>query len=425
MPIDRPTVYQVTQLSPETVAGTPVAASKRLLDLQTVARPNDPVPVYRPMGSRAPTTSLAQKSWVSGQITGEIGYQSLAYILSSLFLTVSPSTPSGATAQRLWSFKPSTFAPDVYKTYTMEQGSSAGAESWAYAFINTMGLTFNRTTAGLTADIMAQRMNEQITMTGSPTDIPALPVDPRAPTLYMGSSTTTNKVTTLAIAGATGTYVLTFDGLSTGAIAVGASTATVQAALQGLANIGANNVTVTGTPGTSYTITWTGALAGVDVSLLTISGFTGGPPTITNTTPGGLTKLTRASSFGLTIPAVYQEQFTLNASDPSFSYLVQIGLEPTASLVLEHDSAAAAFMTDLRARTTKYLRLVAFGSAVETLSSIPYLNAMVLTMPFRFTESDRSDVDGAWSSTYTLGSLYDSTFAGFIQVDLYNGLSAL
>jgi hypothetical protein len=54
-------------------------------------------------------------------MSGQIGYQSFAYVLSSLLLTASPSTPSGATAQRLWSFKPSTFAPDVYKTYTIEQ----------------------------------------------------------------------------------------------------------------------------------------------------------------------------------------------------------------------------------------------------------------------------------------------------------------
>lgn len=358
-------------------------------------------------------------------MSGQIGYQSFAYVLSSLLLTASPSTPSGATLQRLWSFKPATFAPDVYKTYTIEQGSSAGAEKFSYATMNTLGMTFNRTTADLTSDLMGQVLTEQITMTGSPTDVPALPVDPRAPSVYVGTTFSVNKVTTLAINGATGTYVLTYDGLSTSAIAVGATTAAVQAALQALTNIGANNVTVTGTPGTSYTITWTGALAGVDVSLLTISGFTGGPPTITNTTPGGLTKLTRAASLSLTIPDVYGEHFTLNATDPSFSYLTQNGFDPTISLVLEHDSAAAAFMTSLRARTTLYLRLVAFGSAVETLTSIPYLNALVMTCPFRFTESDRSDVDGAWSSTYTLAPIYDSTFAGWIQFDLYNGLASL
>lgn len=422
---DRPAVYSITQLGVETVAGSPVATTKRLLDLQTVARPNVPVPVYRPMGARVATTSRAQKEFVSGQFTGQVGYQSLAYILSSLFLTASPSTPSGATAQRLWSFKPSTFAPDVYKTFTVERGSSAGAESWAFSFINTLGLTFNRTTADLTADLMGQRMLEQITMTGGPTDVPALPVDPRAPSVYVGSAFNTSQVQTLLIAGATGTYVLTYDQQSTAPIAVGATTATVQAALQALPNIGANNVTVAGTPGTSYTITGAGMLAGVSMSLMTLSAFTGGPPTISITTPAGLQKLTRGSSFGLTIPAVYQEQFTLNASDPSYSYLVQIGFDPTASLVLEHDSASAAFMTDLRARTTKYFRLVAFGSAVETLISIPYLNALVITMPFRFTDRDQGEVDGVESATYSLGSLYDTTFAGFLQFDLYNGLAAL
>jgi hypothetical protein len=323
-------------------------------------------------------------------MSGQIGYQSFAYVLSSLLLTASPSTPSGATAQRLWSFKPSTFAPDVYKTYTIEQGSSAGAERFSFGFMNSLGLTFNRTTADLTSDLMGQTLTEQITMTGAPTDIPALPVDPRAPSVYVGSAT-----------------------------------AAVQAALQALPNIGANNVTVAGTPGTSYTITGAGMLAGVDMSLMTLSGFTGGPPTISITTAAGLTKLTRASSLGVTIPAPYGEHFTLNATDTSFSYLTQNGMDPTLSLVLEHDSAAAAFMTSLRARTTLFLRLVAFGSAVETLIGIPYLNSLVMTVPFRFTESDRSDVDGAWSSTYTLAPIYNTTFVGWMQFDLTNGLASL
>lgn len=361
-------------------------------------------------------------------MSGQIGYQSFAYVLSSLLLTASPSVPSGATLQRLWSFKPSTFAPDVYKTYTIEQGSSAGAEKFSFAFVNSLGLTFNRTTADLTSDLMGQTLTEQITMTGSPTDIPALPVDPRAPSLYVGSATGTSQVQTLLIAGATGTYILTYDGQSTAPIAVGATTATVQTALQTLSNIGANNVTVAGTPGTSYTITGAGMLAGVDMSLMTLSGFTGGPPTISITTAAGLTKLTRAASLGLTIPAPYGEHFTLNATDTSFSYLTQNGMDPTLSLVLEHDSAAAAFMTSLRARTTLFLRLVAFGSAVEIIpptTGVPYLNSLVITVPFRFTESDRSDVDGAWSSTYTLAPIYNTTFAGWIQFDLTNGLASL
>jgi hypothetical protein len=377
------------------------------------------------MGSVAPVTNLAQKEWTSGSLTGEIGYQSLCYLLASVLKTVTPSTPAGATLQRLWSYKPANFAPDAFSTFTMEKGSTAGAERTAYTVFNNLGMTINRTTAEITSDILGQAMAESITMTGSPTDIPALPADPRSFSVYLGNTFSVSAVQTLAINAATGTYVLTYDGLSTTAIAVGATTAAVETALSILPNIGANNVTVTGTPGTSYTITFSGALAGVQVSPITISAFTGGPPTITQTTQGGLTKLLRDSSVGLTIPDRYNPQFTVNQSDPSFSYLTQNGIEPTGTLVLEHDSVSAALMADLRARTTKYLRLVSLGPTVETVATEPYLNSLVITAPVRLTESDRSDVDGAWSSTYSLGLIYDPTFAGFLQVDITNGLAAL
>lgn len=55
-----------------------------------------------------------------------------------------------------------------------------------------------------------------------------------------------------------GTYTLTFGAQTTTPLAHNASTATVQAALAALTNIGAGNVTVTGTP-TSYTVTFSAA----------------------------------------------------------------------------------------------------------------------------------------------------------------------
>jgi hypothetical protein len=397
-----------------------------MLDIQVNARPNTPVPTYRPMGSVAPTTSLAQKEWSSAALDNSVqGYASLPYVLSSLLKISAPSTPSGATLQRLWTFLPANFAPDTYQTYTVERGSSAGAERFQYGLFNSATFRWTRTEATLAGTLIGTALTESITMTGSPTDIPASPVDPRAPSVFVGNTFSVSEVQTLAIAGATGTYVLTFDGVSTAPIAVAATTAAVQAALQGLSTIGANNVTVTGTPGTSYTITFGGALAGVDVSTLVLSAFTGGPPTITVTTPGGMTKLSRVSSLDLTIPDRYVPGFTLNASDPSYSFVVQQGIDPTASMVLEHDSASAALMADLRNRTTKYCKIVCFGPAVETLISIPYLSSLAITFPFRFLEADRGDVDAVYASTYGLGLVYDTTFGGWIKFEITNGQSAL
>ena len=77
-----------------------------------------------------------------------------------------------------------------------------------------------------------------------------------------------------------GTFTLTYDGQTTGAIAYNASAATVDTALEALSNIGAGDVTCTGgsLPGTPITITFGGALANTNVPLITatVSSLTGG-----------------------------------------------------------------------------------------------------------------------------------------------------
>jgi flagellar hook protein FlgE len=103
-----------------------------------------------------------------------------------------------------------------------------------------------------------------------------------------------NETQTVSIAGAPtgGTFTLTYDGQTTAAIAWNASSADVNTALEALSNIGAGNVTSTGgaLPGTAVAVEFTGALAGQDVSLMTIdtTNLTGGAPvgSVAETTTG-------------------------------------------------------------------------------------------------------------------------------------------
>jgi hypothetical protein len=106
------------------------------------------------------------------------------------------------------------------------------------------------------------------------------------------SSTNTNEVQTATISGAPtgGTFTLTFNGQTTSALAYNATGATVQTAFLLLSSVGAGNATVTGSAGGPYVITFTGALAGQDVSAVAASGaFTGGTSpgiAVVTTTPG-------------------------------------------------------------------------------------------------------------------------------------------
>jgi len=83
------------------------------------------------------------------------------------------------------------------------------------------------------------------------------------------------QVVTLAGLGAPDTFTLTFNGETTNDIADDATAATVKTELEGLANIGAGNVDVTGNAGGPYTVEFKGTLAKRDVSLITGVATTG------------------------------------------------------------------------------------------------------------------------------------------------------
>lgn len=92
-----------------------------------------------------------------------------------------------------------------------------------------------------------------------------------------------------------GTFTLTYDGQTTGAIAFNAAASAVKTALEALPNIEADDVLVAGGPGKSgggspYYITFQGTLAEQDVAEVTADGanLTGGgaSATVGTVTPG-------------------------------------------------------------------------------------------------------------------------------------------
>lgn len=93
----------------------------------------------------------------------------------------------------------------------------------------------------------------------------------------------TNEVQTVTLANATGgTFTLTFNGQTTSALAYDAPASAVQTALRALSNIGDSDVSVSGSAGGPYTVTFTGALGSQNVATMSASGgsLTGSSPTV-------------------------------------------------------------------------------------------------------------------------------------------------
>lgn len=91
-----------------------------------------------------------------------------------------------------------------------------------------------------------------------------------------------NEVQTVTVDATGGTFTLTFSGQTTSAIAENASAATVLAALEALSNIAPGDVTVTGSAGGPYTVTFKGVYANTNVPLMTANAgsLTGGASTV-------------------------------------------------------------------------------------------------------------------------------------------------
>ena len=109
----------------------------------------------------------------------------------------------------------------------------------------------------------------------------------RLPHLYMWHHQLNDEVQRVIVRASGGTFTLSFDGASTGALPAGASAAEVAAALGSLSSVGGvgGTVEVTGGPGddagsSPYLVTFGGALGGRDVALMTTDGtlLTGSAP---------------------------------------------------------------------------------------------------------------------------------------------------
>lgn len=103
-----------------------------------------------------------------------------------------------------------------------------------------------------------------------------------------------DEVVTITVTGSPtgGNFTLTFEGDETANIAYNASATVVRQRLEELDSIGVGNVTVTGSAGGPWVITFVGDLAATDVGTVTVddTGLTGGTSPEVNavvTTPGG------------------------------------------------------------------------------------------------------------------------------------------
>jgi len=234
---------------------------------------------------------------------------------------------------------------------------------------------------------------------------------------------------TLTIKAAGGTFTLIFQGKTTTPLPYNSSAATVKSALEALSTIGAGNVNVTNGPGsesgsTPYNLTFTGALAGTEVSKITPDPTNLLAPTETETatvtglhpnsdyrfrvvTNKGSTAATEVTSFPLFFktvapPPVISDVGAIQVNDTSMrlvgtidprntttGYVFQYGTTPalgssTAPLAIGTGTkpiTVSQVLTGLAADTTYYFRLLATNQIGTTTSATSSAHTRAVPFP--------------------------------------------
>lgn len=432
MPNERATIFEITQIGPESTLGTAVAATRRLQSLQVVPSIKSKTNPFAPQGYKYPGALSVDQEWTEAKVAGILDPAALIYPLAGLFGTVTPVTPTGGTQTRDWVWNPSTSNPETGKTFTIEAGSSVRAAQIPAGLFTGFGATYTREEVKVEGDLIGQRYVDNFTLTAQPSEVQLLTIT--------GSPTG-------------GTFTLTFNGQTTAGIAYNAAAAAVQTALQALTNVGTGNLTCSGgpLPGSTVTFTFAGALAGQHQSLITanLAGLTGGSPayTITETTPGGMevlaqpvfptyvtvyadstanalgtTALTRPLEASWKIAGKWDPLWTLNATNTSWPVPIEKMPKVELGLTLEADSSGMTYLTNFRAGSSVFLRFASVGATIE--GSLKYSTFCDFCAKITSIK-DLKDHKGVWAIDYGLEAFQDQVWGQAMSFTVRSTATAL
>src|SRR3990172_2695004 len=149
---ERATMTTLVQLGCEVVAhGTLAAATKRLSATMFDLGPKVDVSTYRGSGYKYPSVTALNKEWVEGSFSGPLTYDEIIYLLSGCVRT---GAVAGASADKTWTFDPSTTTEDAITSYSIEQGSAVRAHVVKYGIFPSLTIKWDDSGAEVSGDVL-------------------------------------------------------------------------------------------------------------------------------------------------------------------------------------------------------------------------------------------------------------------------------
>ncbi|WP_347246317.1 hypothetical protein [Thermogutta sp.] len=192
---ERATAFEIANWGKESAPGTPPSTGKRLGSLNVRPSYELDVTPYTVIGTKFPFTAQTTRDVATATIEGWPDFEGIVYPLSSVLVSTTPSQQGTSTAYK-WTFNPSSSTADTPVTYTIQWGSSGGAQQFPYGLVTELTMEFSPGGNRVSGRMIGQKITDGATLWASPTVIQPVPVTPPMVSVYTGtSSPPTTKLT--------------------------------------------------------------------------------------------------------------------------------------------------------------------------------------------------------------------------------------
>lgn len=208
---ERQAVNQRVQFGAEsnTALGTNVAAGKLLECFDIIFTIMADVTEYTPTGHKYPNTQEENEEWAEASVAGNLDYNGVLYPVCSVFGAGTPVAHGASAVAKDWIISPPVTGSVVPQTYTIEQGDAVRAHKVNYGLFTDFNYKGTRKDFSCTAKLIAQAIQDGITLTPAPVAVPVAPVIAKQVNVYLDVSAATLGTTLL-------TRVLSVDYQATG-----------------------------------------------------------------------------------------------------------------------------------------------------------------------------------------------------------------
>ena len=418
----RSSIFQGAVIAPEEGFGNPALPDTRLGGAGINHSINASVTTFKPKGNKFPTVASLGKEYTNISLDGKIAYNDLPYLLSSLMKTV---TPTGATAAKTWAFSKSSKSPDSAKSFTGLFGDGLTRQNLATGMMLTeLGFEFSRDDASLSGAGFAQAIREgasifSLEVTGGPTG---------------------------------GTFTLTYNEHTTDSLAYNATATQVAAALAGLVDFTAEEISCYGGPLTEAAvliiINGHDAIGAAEISAN--ASLTGGTTPAVSVSAGSVAELSDLviqatdvsiyladTAAGLASASALENALTASwrLSDVwgqfwplkrGESFTEVLDTDPTAEVKLKvmADAAGMALLGKMRKGTSKFIRISAISETKIGATQTPYSFQIDAAMKVK-NPNEFSDEDGVYAIEWTFDIVHDATWGKATELTVVCSQAAL